>query len=275
MAKCLTGVTVAESQPCGRRTGFGGPTPPERSPTPAATRPDHTCGAREWSTLASGFGLPEPWVECDEAVGVHVQLRGEAPAVALVGVDRVARAPVDLLERLYGQPRKAEPGGAHRRGLARGEGEPADGEQVGGRREAEVDIQASGHRGARGVVEPPVPVRVAPDLEADRAVAPPSRHGPVHRSPPMIADHAIVEATRLSRLHEHRGAGEVPLPIVEEEASAVVTRLVEPSPEHGRDHHPSSVKGRISSMKRCMRARCSSRLRRGASNTMWPTPTPA
>src|SRR5262249_1332282 len=103
-SRCVT--HSPESQPSGLRTGFGGPTPPERSPAPAATRPDRTCGAREWSTLASGFGLPEPGVECDEAVGVHVQLRGEAPAIALVGVDRVARAPVDLLERLYGQPRK-------------------------------------------------------------------------------------------------------------------------------------------------------------------------
>src|SRR5262249_46645618 len=39
VAKCLTGITVAESPPCGRRTGFGGPTPPERSPTPGATAP--------------------------------------------------------------------------------------------------------------------------------------------------------------------------------------------------------------------------------------------
>src|SRR5215468_10643722 len=35
--------------PCGRRTGRGAPTPPERSPTPAATRPDHTYGEREYS----------------------------------------------------------------------------------------------------------------------------------------------------------------------------------------------------------------------------------
>src|SRR5262249_58449938 len=109
----------------------------------------------------------------------------------------------------------------------------------------------------------------------DGGAPPHPRQEAVHRPPPMVADHAIVEATRLSRLHEHRGAGEVPLRIVEDEASAVVTRLVEPSPENGRDHHTSSVKGRISSMKRCMRERCSSRLRRGASSTMWPTPTPA
>src|SRR5262252_1063157 len=49
MAQCLTGITVAESPPCGRRTGFGGPTPPERTPTPDAivrvalvTNPDGT-----------------------------------------------------------------------------------------------------------------------------------------------------------------------------------------------------------------------------------------
>jgi len=36
-----------ESPPSGRRTGRGGPTLPERSPAPAATRPDRTCGTRE------------------------------------------------------------------------------------------------------------------------------------------------------------------------------------------------------------------------------------
>ena len=33
-----------ESQPCGLRGGFGGPTPPERSPTPDATHPGGTRG---------------------------------------------------------------------------------------------------------------------------------------------------------------------------------------------------------------------------------------
>src|SRR5215467_9780068 len=51
VAKCLTGITVAESPPFGRRTGFGGPTPPERSPALAATRPGCTCGTREYAGL--------------------------------------------------------------------------------------------------------------------------------------------------------------------------------------------------------------------------------
>jgi len=34
-----------DSPPSGRRTGRGGPTPPERSLAPAATRPGYTCGA--------------------------------------------------------------------------------------------------------------------------------------------------------------------------------------------------------------------------------------
>src|SRR5262245_11394747 len=35
-----SGVTHSpQSPPCGRRTGRGGPTPPERTPPPAATRP--------------------------------------------------------------------------------------------------------------------------------------------------------------------------------------------------------------------------------------------
>jgi len=36
-----------ESPPFGRRTGRGGPTPPESSPAPDATRPDRTLGIRE------------------------------------------------------------------------------------------------------------------------------------------------------------------------------------------------------------------------------------
>src|SRR5262249_1993225 len=38
VAKCLTGITVADSPPCRRRAGRGGPTPPARSPTPGATQ---------------------------------------------------------------------------------------------------------------------------------------------------------------------------------------------------------------------------------------------
>src|SRR5215510_624914 len=34
-----------DSPPCGRRTGRGGPTPPERTPAPDATRPDPPCGS--------------------------------------------------------------------------------------------------------------------------------------------------------------------------------------------------------------------------------------
>ena len=37
-----------ESQPAGLRTGFGGPTPPERSPASDVTRPGRTCGTLEW-----------------------------------------------------------------------------------------------------------------------------------------------------------------------------------------------------------------------------------
>src|SRR5262252_2086082 len=39
MAQCLTGITVAESQPCGLRTGRGGSTPPEPTPALGATPP--------------------------------------------------------------------------------------------------------------------------------------------------------------------------------------------------------------------------------------------
>jgi len=49
--ECSSCVTHSpESPPSGRRTGFGGPTPPEHSPAPDATRPDCTCGIREQSS---------------------------------------------------------------------------------------------------------------------------------------------------------------------------------------------------------------------------------
>src|SRR5215471_7165227 len=53
MAKCLTGVTVAESPPCGRRTGFGGPTPPERTPPPPPPAPILRADQREYSRLVA------------------------------------------------------------------------------------------------------------------------------------------------------------------------------------------------------------------------------
>src|SRR5215468_5020774 len=92
-----------ESQPCRLRAGRGGPTPPEGTPPPDATRPvaraasefvgqagadDRVrrlvlrCG--ECAGLMGLFGLPSPGVERDEAVCVHVQFGSEAPAVALV-----------------------------------------------------------------------------------------------------------------------------------------------------------------------------------------------
>src|SRR5262245_48238078 len=43
-----------DSPPSGRRTGRGGPTPPERTPAPAATRPGRTYGTCEQSRLARG-----------------------------------------------------------------------------------------------------------------------------------------------------------------------------------------------------------------------------
>src|SRR5262245_62136888 len=51
-SSCVT--RSPDSPPCGRRTGRGGPTPPERSPAPAATRPGRTCGTHEWCLLADG-----------------------------------------------------------------------------------------------------------------------------------------------------------------------------------------------------------------------------
>src|SRR5215510_12801 len=51
-SSCVT--RSPDSPPSGRRTGRGGPTPPERSPTPDATRPGDTRGFREQAELASG-----------------------------------------------------------------------------------------------------------------------------------------------------------------------------------------------------------------------------
>src|SRR5262249_39270781 len=49
-----------DSPPCGRRTGRGGPTPPERTPTPDATRPDCTgADALNRSDRVSGASYAE------------------------------------------------------------------------------------------------------------------------------------------------------------------------------------------------------------------------
>src|SRR5262245_22876302 len=45
LSSCVT--HSPEPQPSGLRTGRGGPTPPESSPAPGATRPGRTCGPRE------------------------------------------------------------------------------------------------------------------------------------------------------------------------------------------------------------------------------------
>src|SRR5215831_1049322 len=47
LSGCVT--RSPDSPPCGRRTGGGGPTPPESSPAPAATRPGHTRGSSDWA----------------------------------------------------------------------------------------------------------------------------------------------------------------------------------------------------------------------------------
>src|SRR5215467_10131859 len=47
MCSCC-GTRSPDSPPCGRRTGRGGPTPPEHTPPPDATRPGRTRGVRKW-----------------------------------------------------------------------------------------------------------------------------------------------------------------------------------------------------------------------------------
>src|SRR5215475_15071834 len=49
-----------ESQPYGLRTGFGGPTPPERTPAPDATRPGRTydnCAWAQWAGQSAAVEL--------------------------------------------------------------------------------------------------------------------------------------------------------------------------------------------------------------------------
>src|SRR5262249_7791659 len=190
---------------------------------------------------------PEPGVARYEAVGVHLQLGGEASVVALVRVDGLARAPIDLLEKLEGEPGEAQPGRANRGGLPRREPETADWQGGRGRGEAEVDIEASGHGGARHVVEPPAPLCVASDLDANRAVAPPSRHRSAQRLPGVVADHAIVQTAGLSRLREQGGAREVPLSVVEDEAGARGACPSENAPHGGGGGRWSSADGAVGS----------------------------
>src|SRR5262249_19607001 len=147
--KCLTGITVAESPPFraahrtrGSHSAGAHPCPrrhPPRShvPTPRQVgltsarrreaRPPRAPDDGGHAGLATRLGLPKPWVACDEPVSAHGKLGGEASTVARIGVGRLARAPIDLLEKFLGQRGEAEPGRAYFGGLAQPGAGTADG----------------------------------------------------------------------------------------------------------------------------------------------------
>src|SRR5215831_17455997 len=115
---------LPESPPSRRRTGFGGPTPPERSPAPAATRPGRTCGTREQDRLV-GADAVDPFAVGAAALAGTArgnEGRQSADALARVADTRQGIGIVDGQELVEHWLGKLLRGGGHGHGQAQ-EGE--------------------------------------------------------------------------------------------------------------------------------------------------------
>src|SRR5688572_6040620 len=116
-----------------------------------ASRPIATTPTRTSPSLSN----PQTFVALHDALGVHLDRRGERSSPARVAPGVLGGAVVDLIEALHHPFGKTQPGRVDARLLADSEGEAADGERVRGGGEAEVDVQAAVERGLLVVVQSP------------------------------------------------------------------------------------------------------------------------
>src|SRR5690606_30366053 len=166
-------------------------------------------------------------------------------------------AAIALVELFQPQRGEGEVGGGGGRLLPGRRRKTLYRQDVGCRRETEVEIDEFGRCVLVGAVELPCALRRAADLQLDRLVAQPSGNGCMARSPSRIAGNPVSQACRLTFVEKDGGAFDRPSVIDARKPAAVVAFHVEPPPEHhmcAHRIHPSTNSTRPTPAKRRRRS---------------------
>ncbi len=117
---------------------------------------------------------PKVWIMGDESGDIHLQLSDEFAARAFVAVCCRIEAAVNLFERLKGEAWKTQPGRSYLRFLSDGQTQAANRQQVGGRAEVQIEIDATRHWETLRSIEPPAASRINREFDLDQLVSNPA-----------------------------------------------------------------------------------------------------
>jgi hypothetical protein len=147
----------------------------------------------------------------DESSFVHFQVGEEAAARALISISAEIEAAVYLCERFEREGREAQPGGLDPRFLTDLQIEPANGEQVGGWAEIQIQIDAAACFRALSAIEEPAVNRIDGEFDLHRLVSHPAGNSAEKCPPVRIADNQVIQPARAVLMSKNGRSDKMPV----------------------------------------------------------------
>jgi hypothetical protein len=178
------------------------------------------------------LNLPDVWITSNKTRWADFKFGDKPAARTLVAVGCSIEAPVELFKRFEMESWKAKPRCSDCRLLPDLQCQSANGKEIGGWTEVQIQVDAAGDFGTFLPIEPPAAFRINGQVNVNAVVSDPACDLRRHGFPSRFADNSIVQTASLLIVGEDGGSGQMPASLLEKQSSGLVSRLVQSPPEN-------------------------------------------